>query len=350
MNPGHSRYLGISEDAQKRNMRAIHVNAQVTAVTTIFEFIGNCIFAILFTLMKGQGMPEFTSLVLLMLLHFVCLSYAFLMNTPYNKNRIIEHGWINVLKNIIDCNQHSVQPSNIHGTQKPWQEASRVTCNKTKTAVTAEKHENKDIYIISNKQTFTNENVLDEEKVGEIIRTPKMNLIQTLSRDTLNLKHDKTFNSWEEIDDKNEKETYLSAEIHPYPSSSTQGESLKSTYSNEVVKRPQFGISIIEFRTKILSELLLYITDEDKYITSFVKLVQKEEAYKNNQDINSLDDNDHEVELPNLPHFIGTVQRKLEMRTSILQTLNNCKNNMEMYAEFLEQFISMEEGFLENGC
>ena len=45
--------------------------------------------------------------MLFMLLHFVVLPYAFLMNTRYNKKRIIEEGWMNVLKNMAisyNCN------------------------------------------------------------------------------------------------------------------------------------------------------------------------------------------------------------------------------------------------------
>ena len=47
---------------------------------------------------------KFATSALFMLLHFVVLSYAFLMNTRYNKNRIIEYGWFNVIKNIFGCN------------------------------------------------------------------------------------------------------------------------------------------------------------------------------------------------------------------------------------------------------
>ena len=84
----------------------MHVNAQVTAVTTMMEFSGNSINFIIFLVLGGHG--KFTSSALYMLLHFVVLSYAFLMNTRYNKNRIIEYGWLNVVKNILMCNKRNV--------------------------------------------------------------------------------------------------------------------------------------------------------------------------------------------------------------------------------------------------
>ena len=43
-----------------------------------------------------------------MMLHFVILSYAFLMNTTSNKNRIIEEGWTNVLKNMVFCYKRNI--------------------------------------------------------------------------------------------------------------------------------------------------------------------------------------------------------------------------------------------------
>ena len=84
----------------------MHVNAQVTAVTTMMEFSGNCISFVIFIVLGGHG--KFTSSVSIMFLNFVVLSYAFMMNTKYNKNRIIEYGWLNVFKNIFGCNRQNV--------------------------------------------------------------------------------------------------------------------------------------------------------------------------------------------------------------------------------------------------
>ena len=81
----------------------MHVNAQVTAVTTMMEVSGNCINGIMYLVMDGLNV-KFATSALFMLLHFVVLSYAFLMNTRYNKNRVIEYGWFNVIKNIFGCN------------------------------------------------------------------------------------------------------------------------------------------------------------------------------------------------------------------------------------------------------
>ena len=51
-----------------------------------------------------------------------------------------------------------------------------------------------------------------------------------------------------------------------------------------------------------------------------------------------------------LPHFVGSVNRKLQMRTSILHKLQYCTSEDEIFEEYFEPFMDMEENFLENGC
>ena len=78
-------------------MRKMRVNAQITAVTSILEIVGNIVqWAIWILITKFVGLG---SLIQSILLYFVVLPYVFLMNSSHNKNRIIEDGWINVLKN-----------------------------------------------------------------------------------------------------------------------------------------------------------------------------------------------------------------------------------------------------------
>ena len=85
----------LSECTNNENMRRMKVNAQVTAVTSMFEVFGNVLqwtIWIFVTKFAGYG-----TLIQSILLYFVILPYAFLMNTSQNKNRIVEEGWMNVL-------------------------------------------------------------------------------------------------------------------------------------------------------------------------------------------------------------------------------------------------------------
>ena len=79
------------------DQRKIIVNAQITAVIAVSEFIGLVIIFIVALVTKSSTIPKiiFTSLEL------IILPYAFLMNTNENKSRIIEKGWTNILRNSI---------------------------------------------------------------------------------------------------------------------------------------------------------------------------------------------------------------------------------------------------------
>ena len=99
---------------------------------------------------------------------------------------------------------------------------------------------------------------------------------------------------------------------------------------------------------------MLRIHDEDNYIITFLKFIEVEDAYKAGQDVNNLICQTSEGAVSNLPHFVGTIERKFEMRTTMLQKMLHCCQDYhadeEVYEERFEQFINMEESFLENGC
>ena len=306
MQPGHSTYLGISKENHDKNIRTMHVNAQVTAVTTLLEFIGNCLIVILYVLMGS--IPQFIGFALFMQLHFVSLSYAFLMNTRYNKNRIVEYGWKNVWKNILYCGSEHSATTLYHSSQE-----SNLPPNSTNKKKSDEKCGKNGVFTIYNKA------LLDSIK-------------------EMNHKH------MEEID--------IFSNNQPRATTS-KGQDFENTISStENDKISHCKKSIKRIRFKFLSNLSLHIYDEDNYTSILMRFVQLEEEYKNGQDVNNINYQANENTVINLPHFVGTLQRKFEMRTSSLEKLmQHCKNdNNEVYDEHFNQFIDMEENFLENGC
>ena len=86
---------GVANDI---NIKKIKVNAQVTAMTSLLEFSCNIFYTMVFKLITKR--TSFASLITVMSTYLVILPYAFLMNTPQNKNQIVEIGWNVVLKNI----------------------------------------------------------------------------------------------------------------------------------------------------------------------------------------------------------------------------------------------------------
>jgi len=90
---------GVRNERQLRTQRRIKVNAQITFVLWLMESLINTSIAIAM-FAGGLGQTTFT---LNMLLFLIILPYSYLNNTSYNKGRIAEEGWQNILKNILPC-------------------------------------------------------------------------------------------------------------------------------------------------------------------------------------------------------------------------------------------------------
>ena len=89
----------LNQSANDRRARRIHVNAQVTAMATIIEFLYITLYSVVVGyISKGSS---FATLIQVMGLYCVVLPYFFLMNTSHNKNRIIDIGWQNVFQNMV---------------------------------------------------------------------------------------------------------------------------------------------------------------------------------------------------------------------------------------------------------
>ena len=78
-------------------MKLVALNARVTFVVWILETIANI--SVLTLWMFVYGATSFGTLTNSMMWYYLIISYTFLMNTSYNKDRIIEDGWKIVIMN-----------------------------------------------------------------------------------------------------------------------------------------------------------------------------------------------------------------------------------------------------------
>ena len=78
-------------------MKKVRVNAQVKAFVSFIEGFVNILYILIiaFTVRTSLG-----TLVMQSVTYLIILPYISLMNTSYNKDRVIENGWKNVLKNL----------------------------------------------------------------------------------------------------------------------------------------------------------------------------------------------------------------------------------------------------------
>ena len=96
----------LPEENQRHNMKLVAVNARVTFVVWILETIANISVLSFWAFVHGtSSWGKNYNVTNAMMWHYLIISYTFLMNTSYNKNRIIEDGWkiviMNPLKSIL---------------------------------------------------------------------------------------------------------------------------------------------------------------------------------------------------------------------------------------------------------
>ena len=78
-------------------MMKVRVNAQVKSIVSFFEASGNIFITLMlyFTIRRNFG-----TVLIQSTLYLIILPYFSLMNTSYNKDRIIGRGWMGVIKNL----------------------------------------------------------------------------------------------------------------------------------------------------------------------------------------------------------------------------------------------------------
>ena len=146
---------------QVRNMKKVAVNAQVTFVVWILESIANLFVAIAWVFVYGKT-SSFT-LTNSMSWYYIILPYTFLMNTSYNKDRIVDGGWKAIFVNSVpasfNCNlfkRHQRIAQNTHDSKEQLSYLKRDIEDKQRTSPPGNKffssegnqtHENKQLNV-----------------------------------------------------------------------------------------------------------------------------------------------------------------------------------------------------------
>ena len=112
----------LAENIQNRNIRRYAVNARITAVVWGLEFIANLCFVVIWIFIVGTSSTG--GLTNSMAWYYVILPYTLLMNTEYNKDRVIDDGWksvvLNSVKSLFRCipKRRLNEEENNHSTEK----------------------------------------------------------------------------------------------------------------------------------------------------------------------------------------------------------------------------------------
>ena len=88
-----------NDETNTANMKRLKLNAQVTTINTVAEMIVTITHIIILAIMRGNN---FFTFIYTQVFSSILFPFTFLSNTSENKDRILEVGWKNVMKNIID--------------------------------------------------------------------------------------------------------------------------------------------------------------------------------------------------------------------------------------------------------
>ena len=104
----------LSDEANNSNIKKVQINSQITAMISFLEVCGNVLSIILVYIFANYKVIGIITLLNSILLYFIVLPTTFLFNTSENKMRIIEHGWINMLRNLFGIvSNHTVEPNQV---------------------------------------------------------------------------------------------------------------------------------------------------------------------------------------------------------------------------------------------
>ena len=288
-----------SKEVQTESMKKLIVNSQLTAFTTICEFIGHfVIFLLAFVTKSSEISSDITQIVFIML-HFNFLPYVFLMNTRENKSRVVQQGWVNLTRKLMCCANISlscVRNNNV----VPFQHAEYNVKN--------------EICIISQNQKPKS----STQCTSAQINIPTLECNPTSSKGTSRTLH-------------YHRQISLSS-ITSLVSSDLQAQFVENT------------------REMLLSDLLSNINDEQTYIRYFIQLSELESGHYNEDKASDLEMGNQEVVL-NIWHKMlckGSLQTRVVLREEMLQKLEVNQYNNDKYKELLETYLRMEENFLED--
>ena len=285
-----------SNTLQTEKMQKVIVNSQVTAFTTVCESIGHfVIFLLAFVTKSSEFSSEITQLVFIGL-HFNLLPYVFLINTRENKSRLVEHGWINLIRNIICCANFSLPNNNV----VPFQHVEYNVKN--------------DICIISQ----TQKSASSARSKCTRLNIPTSECTPTSSKGTREIIN-------------------YHRQISVSSTSSLQSSDLQAQF----LKRN---------REKILSDLLSNINDEKPYIDHFLRLSDLESGHHNEDEANGFDRSSHEIVLNIWKKLLckSSLETRVRIRKDIIQKLQMHLGNNDTYKELLENYLRMEENFLDD--
>ena len=345
-NDVHDLNRSVNHNTNDLKMKRLNVNAQVTAFSCILELVGNVTFVIHIIITGG---PSFSSFVIGQIQYMIALPYAFLMNTSHNKNRIVEHGWMNVLRNV--CGRFEWIETDSNANSEPDAKIKRSGCKKSTKIDDSEKDQVSVSTVLTKSQQMQNEN------------SNFLTLHTPVYDDTIP----------EQIGNIRKKQTKSNAIV-------ISPNELRKANSNQLVVQ-----NILYFMTE-------NIKNEELYIKFFKKLLDFEDLHRDKRSFSQYEAQDkvincdnaitkfnsgkgilkkpkqksfhlkqlnydtkavpqHDEAIPNISPSTNVSQNtenRSILRMKIVKQMSCLHHQDDLYKTLLENLIDLEEGFLNN--
>lgn len=334
----------LSNDAHRLNRRKFLVNAQVTAMISFLEAFGAVGYIII---VWFSVRTSYTTLIEVLCLYLILLPYSFLMNTSHNKNRIIEHGWKNVFKNLIGrTNQSMVSNDNIPT------ESDNIKKRENEPEKAPDYEVEKKIFTTasSSNNSGGNTNVHISKLHGLFGEVPSTSTGQTTTNRKISASITLDVNELPQVDDKlfiaqrlisvmishiNDEEHYIVyfKQLVEYEDGCKKG-NIPSAFELETGL-----LSCCKSNFEIQRENAKYKGKRSKPTTRHSTTIKKCKTVCYVQDMDETDNKKI--------NFLGEKEDRIVIRKGILDQIQSCYKTDETYDSFIEQLINIEESFVQ---
>ena len=296
-----------SKKAQLDNMRVVRVNAQVTAMVSVCEIFGFLIIAAISLSLNSATAGD----ILFPLLQNIILPYAFLMNTRENKYRIVDQGWIHVLRNTLNISSMCPGCSSRDDVE-PINDRE----NEVKSTIYVVSRNVQQMPFIIATSSARNNNPSDCN-----INVPKNVQPGTSSLFVPTDFQDKSYHA------------------------PTRPTLFKRENSIGDVEKIPMG------RKELIHRLLSNIDKETAYVRIFTQLVNLEQGYSfEKEGLAGLSMAQEEMVMETVSKLLskGDRQHRAYMRKGALQRLQSHQKTEPEYQECFDEFVNMEEQFIDD--
>ena len=338
-----------------RNLRKLKVNADVTFVIWILEWVGYLLIIILWAI--GALLKVDILLDAIIVVYYVMLPHCYLMNTSHNKDRIIDEGLKNIIKNVFHIPFDLSIFSNLFGSED----------NNNRDAIDEDIVENnvetgerkKEISIVDTSNIQTNDEKVDTEhrlkndisqvEVSTMKPSSSSGICEEDGRNHLAITS-LTDSEDDPIDEDADDDLYLSIkkQLLIY---------MKESVNNEE-NYIHYLLQLIDLETKMKNEITLdsdykiikVLQDEKMTETksSFSESKNRQRSHSKSK-ISQVESESYQCLSPH--KIMVAADRHLDRtltRLKKLESIDRHCDNEETFNKFLDELIDFEEGLTED--